>query len=177
MKKINLKNGSEVVLRKATVEDALNMIDFYNTVGGETDFLSFGKNEFKRNFEEYKTYIATTSLEVNSILLLATLNEEIIGIATITSIPRARLQHVGTLGIVIEEKYCGQGLGEEMIEFLIEFCKSNGITKKITLLTREDNLGAIKLYKKLGFEQEGLLRNDNYTNGIFYNTITMGLIY
>ena len=177
MKKITLKNNSEVVLRKASVEDASNMIDFYNTVGGQTDFLSFGKNEFKRNLEEYQNYIATTALEANSILLLAILKEEIIGIATITSIPRARLQHVGTLGIVIEEKYCGQGLGLEMIAFLIEFCKSNGITKKITLLTREDNLGAIKLYKKLGFEQEGLMRNDNYTNGIFYNTIAMGLLF
>jgi RimJ/RimL family protein N-acetyltransferase len=177
MKKINLNNSSEVVLRKATVDDASNMIDFYNTVGGQTDFLSFGKNEFKRNFEEYRNYIATTASEVNSILLLATLNEEIIGIATITPIPRARLQHVGTLGIVIEENYCGQGLGREMIKFLIEFCKLNGITKKITLLTREDNLGAIKLYKRLGFEQEGLLRNDNYTNGVFYNTISMGLIF
>ncbi len=47
MKNIILKNGKKATIREAKKEDAQFMIDFYNLVGGETDFLSFSKNEFK----------------------------------------------------------------------------------------------------------------------------------
>ena len=33
------------IIRKAQSEDAKRIIEFYNRVGGETDFLSFGRNE------------------------------------------------------------------------------------------------------------------------------------
>lgn len=46
--KICLRDEKEVIIREAKKEDAQFMIDFYNLTGGETDFLSFGKNEFKR---------------------------------------------------------------------------------------------------------------------------------
>jgi hypothetical protein len=70
MRKIILKNNIEVTVRRATKDDAQNMIDFYNVVGGETDFLSFGANEFKRDLLEYEEYITATSNEQNSIMLL-----------------------------------------------------------------------------------------------------------
>lgn len=50
----------------------------------------------------------------------------------------------------------------------------NGITK-ITLNVLETNEKAIALYKKLGFEIEGTLRNDKIlSDGKYYNTIVMG---
>ena len=46
---------------------------------------------------------------------------------------------------------------------------------KISLVTREDNVLAIELYEKLGFEKEGLIKKDNFINGVYYNTFVMGL--
>lgn len=152
------------------------MIDFYNLVGGETDFLSFGKNEFKRDLKEYESYLESTREEDNSIILLTIIDEQIAGIASINSNQKVRTKHVGTLGIVVAEQYCGLGLGGEMVDYLIEWAKLNGITKKISLLTREDNTRAIELYKKVGFETEGILKKDNYINGVYYNTLMMSLI-
>lgn len=63
-----------------------------------------------------------------------------------------------------------------MMRELIEWSRTNGVTEKITLLTREDNEVAIQLYKQLGFETEGILKNDNFINGIYYNTLSMGLL-
>lgn len=151
------------------------MVNFYNVVGGETDFLSFGKNEFRQTVEDYKNFVESTRLEQNSILLLATLNDEIISIASINSSQKDRMKHVGTLGIVISEQFTGQGLGRKMMEQLIQWATSNGITNKISLVTREDNVLAIELYEKLGFEKEGLIKKDNLINGVYYNTLVMGL--
>lgn len=175
MMKFRLRDGNEVTIIEATKEYAQRMIDFYNVVGGETDFLSFGKDEFKRNAEEYQEYIETTRLEQNSIILLATIDDEIISIASITSSQKVRMKHVGTLGIVVSKQFIGQGLGTEMMVRLIQWAASNGITNKISLVTREDNIHAIELYEKLGFEKEGLIKKDNLINGVYYNTYIMGL--
>ncbi|WP_342513823.1 GNAT family N-acetyltransferase [Sporosarcina sp. FSL K6-1522] len=175
MPTFRLKDGQEVAITEATTTYAQQMIDFYNIVGGETDFLSFGGNEFSREVEEYQAFIATTQQEQNSIILLATLHDEIIGIASITSSQKDRTKHVGTLGIVVSERFTGQGLGRVLMEQLIEWAASNGVTNKISLVTREDNLLAIELYEKLGFEKEGLILKDSFIHGVYYNTLVMGL--
>ncbi|MGA4721500.1 GNAT family N-acetyltransferase [Fictibacillus nanhaiensis] len=176
MRNVNLKNNLNVNIRKVTTDDAQNMIDFYNVVGGESDFLSFGANEFKRDLLEYKDYITTTSKELNSIMLIAEIDSKIIGIATINSSQKERTKHVGTLGIVVSETYTGLGLGKVLMNELLEWARLNGITKKISLVTNENNAKAIELYKKLGFEEEGLLKLDNYIKGTYQNTVVMGLL-
>jgi RimJ/RimL family protein N-acetyltransferase len=176
MRNIILNNNLEVTIREATKEDAQHMIDFYNVVGGETDFLSFGANEFKRDLQEYEDYITATSNEPNSIMLLALIDSEIISIATINSSQKERTKHVGTLGIVISKKYTGLGLGKILMKDLIDWAKRNGVTKKISLVTNENNKVAIELYKKLGFEVEGFLKKDNFIRGSYSNTVMMGLL-
>ncbi len=47
--------------------------------------------------------------------------------------------------------------------------------KKISLQVLETNEKAINLYKKLGFEVEGVLKNDKrLLDGKYYNTVVMG---
>lgn len=173
---ILLKDGKSVNLREAVKEDGKTMIDFYNIVGGETDFLSFGKNDFKKDLTVYEGYLEATRGEANSIILLAEMNNKLVGIASINSSPKTRFSHVGEFGIVIAQQYCGLGLGKEIIEYIIEWATSNGITKKISLVTSENNYRAMELYKKVGFEVEGILKKDNYVNGVYGNTIIMGRI-
>lgn len=85
------------------------------------------------------------------------------------------MKHNGTLGISIRKKYWGIGLGSEIMNYLIDWAKSNKITKKINLLVREDNIRGVKLYEKFGFEKEGILKKDICVNGIYHNTMAMGL--
>jgi RimJ/RimL family protein N-acetyltransferase len=171
-----LKNGENVFLREVEKNDAKMLIEFYNTVGGETDYLSFGKDEFTVTVDFEEKYIENLKNEANSTLILAIADGKIIGAASINSGQKRRLKHVGTLGIVIKKEFCGVGLGSILINYLVNWSKSNGITKKITLITRSDNYLAIELYKKIGFEIEGTLKKDNYENGAYYDCFTMGLI-
>jgi L-amino acid N-acyltransferase YncA len=174
--KLYLIDGKEAHIREARKEDAKSIIDFYNEVGGETDFLSFGKNEFIRDLKDYENYLEGVHKEENSIIFLATIEDEIVGIASINSNQKARTKHVGVLGIVVANDFCGLGIGNKIIEVLIQWAKANKITKKITLVTREDNSNAIRLYEKFGFEVEGLMKADNYIEGVYYNTLMMSLM-
>lgn len=172
---IKLKNNLIVTVREATKDDAQSIIDFYNIVGGETNFLSFGGNEFKRDLEEYKNFLTHSVEQKNTIILVVTLNEQIISIASIHSNQTERKKHVGTLGIVIKQEYWGLQLGNSLVEYLIEWAKQNTITRKIELSCNEENRKAIHLYKKLGFETEGLIKEDTYIDGRYIHTVLMGL--
>ncbi|MDM8128339.1 GNAT family protein, partial [Paraclostridium benzoelyticum] len=144
-------------------------------IGGENDFITFGKNEFSMSVEAEQDYIERINSMDNSKNVLIIIEDEIVGIASITSVQKERMKHNGTLGISIRKKYWGIGLGSDIMAYLINWAKSNKITKKINLLVREDNIRGVKLYEKFGFEKEGLLKKDICVNGVYYNTIAMGL--
>ena len=57
---------------------------------------------------------------------------------------------------------------------LIEESKKLG-AKKIILDFNESNIGALKLYEKLGFVEEGRLRNQIMVNGQYLDLIIMAL--
>ena len=77
-----LKNGIGVTIREAESKDAEKMIAFYNRVGGESDFLSFGEGEFLRPVSEYEVFLASVKQEQNSFIVVAEKEEEIIMIHT-----------------------------------------------------------------------------------------------
>ena len=72
--------------------------------------------------------------------------------------------------IVTKKVIRNAGIGSQLLEFIINYCKSNNM-KTITLEVNENNISALKLYKKFNFEQIGLRKNyyNNTDNAIIMN--------
>ena len=164
-----------IIYRRAKETDAKQIVDFYNYVGGETTFLSFEKDEYPLNVEAQINSIRALENNKTNIMLLALDGEEIAGIATINSTHKIKGRHTGEFGIVIAKKYQGKGIGTELMNQLIEWAKNNGITKKISLITRADNIKAVSLYMKFGFVVEGCIKNQALIDGVYYDAYMMGL--
>jgi RimJ/RimL family protein N-acetyltransferase len=79
------------------------------------------------------------------------------------------------MGISVRKKYWGLGIGSLLLKVIIEWAKGTQVIRKIDLLTRADNEKAMKLYEKYGFRKEGILTRDMCINGIFYDSVSMGL--
>lgn len=60
--------------------------------------------------------------------------------------------------IIVKEKYRNNGVGSKLIEEIIKFAKKNKVNK-IWLWTPEKLTPAIEFYKKRGFVQEGIQKN------------------
>ena len=72
---------------------------------------------------------------------------------------------------MIDEKYQGSGIGKEALLEFINFFKLNHGNENIYTSAEVDNLVAIKLYEKMGFEKQD---NFEYThNGKLYKEIRM----
>lgn len=68
-------------------------------------------------------------------------------------------QHVASLGMfATNPKFHGQGIGAQFMRTLFKKLKGENI-KRVDLCVGADNPVAQKFYKKLGFQQEGVLKN------------------
>ena len=126
--------------------------------------------------DEQKKAITSTKNHPVCIMLLVMDGEEIAGIGTIHSGNKVKSRHQGELGIVVAKKYQVKGIGKELMNNLIDFCRNNIFTTRIQLDTKCDNEVAVKLYEKLGFEIEGKLLNTTLIYGTYYDLYVMGLM-
>lgn len=175
MEEMNI-NDEKVIIRKANKSDAKALIEYLNIIGGESDFLTFGIGEFGRNVEKEEGFIENISRQENALFIVAEVNGKVVGNLNFSGGPRKRTAHSGEFGVSILKEYWGNGIGEELIKYLINWSKSSGIIRKIDLRTRIDNTRGIRLYKKLGFLEEGIVRRDFLINGEFYDSLLMGLL-
>ena len=85
MKTITTKKGQEIILRYTAREDAKQVVEFYNMVGAETEYLSFCGGEYRVTPEQQEKMIAEANSSENSTMILAVADDEIVGIGTISS--------------------------------------------------------------------------------------------
>ena len=71
----------------------------------------------------------------------------------------ARKKKTMSLGIVVDDKHQRHGYGYQICKAMIDWAWKHHYNK-IWLGTYEDNVGALKLYKRLGFELEGIFVDD-----------------
>ena len=150
---------------KASPEDAEGILDYLKIVGGETDNLTFGAEGVPFSPEEERSYIASLENSKCSVMLVAKSGDEVIGIASFSGTERERMRHHGELGVSVKKAFWGKGVGSALIKEIISFAKDTAKTEIISLNVRSDNLRAIRLYEKYGFEKIGCFRNFMKING------------
>lgn len=175
-RKIILKNGEELCLREGKKSDAADLIKYLNQVAGESEFLTFTGGEFKMTKKEEESFVEAAHKASNRIFLIAELGKEIIGVLNVDANSKKRMKHIGTFGISLKKAHWGKGIGALFIQTMLDWAKSNGITRKMNLTVMSHNKRAIKLYKGFGFKKEGVLKRDALINGKFYDAYSMGLL-
>jgi RimJ/RimL family protein N-acetyltransferase len=75
-----------------------------------------------------------------------------------------------------EKDTWGKGYGFEASILILKYAFHELNLNRIFLTVREDNINAIKLYKKVGFKEEGLLRQQVYNNNKYINMIIMSIL-
>ena len=82
-------------------------------------------------------------------------------------------ENAGLFIVIGEKDYHRKGIGTEATNFITEFAFKELGLHQVLLYVCEENLPAIKLYEKCGFEKEGLLRDMWKIKGKYYGEIVM----
>lgn len=80
------------------------------------------------------------------------------------------------IGVLLSPEHRGKGYGKMALEQMIHLGFRQLRLHKIYLTTRSLNERAVNLYEKIGFVIEGRLRQHAFVNGVYYDTIFMGLL-
>ncbi len=102
-------------------------------------------------------------------------DDRVIGWCDIIRLTRPVHSHVGTLGIGLLPGFRGQGIGTNLITATMAAALDRGILR-IELTVHANNKPAIALYEKVGFEKEGILRDQTLIDGNYIDSIMMAAI-
>jgi ribosomal protein S18 acetylase RimI-like enzyme len=91
-------------------------------------------------------------------LLVARENNKVIGFVNFTT--RKTIMHPGPSGLidelVVSQEYRGSGIGRELIQAVIEKCRSIGCCE-VEVSTEKSNTRARRFYKSCGFNEDAVL--------------------
>ena len=142
-----------IIIERARPKDAAEILEYLKKIGGETDNLSFGKEGLAFTAEAEADYIAKIENSCDDVMLIAKDDDKIVGTASLARLPR-RLAHRGDVSVSVLRAYWNKGIGGRLLAEVIDFARNNSF-EAIDLQVRSDNLAAIHLYEKFGFEKIG----------------------
>lgn len=169
---INVKDN-ELLLRNANEDDAELLIKYLKITSGETKYLVREPEEIALTIEQERQFIIDQNESENCLMLLGFMNGEHVGNCSLMGMSQARYRHRASLGIALYQKYNGIGIGRCMLGKLMEIAPKMGL-EQIELEVMTDNVRAISLYKKIGFEVFGtFLHNMKYKDGTYADAFWM----
>jgi ribosomal protein S18 acetylase RimI-like enzyme len=84
-------------------------------------------------------------------------------------------EHVGLLGMGLLPAFRNKGIGSRLMARALQAAWDCGMTR-VELVVREENANAVAMYKKLGFQIEGLKRQSHLIEGKYENSYLMSLL-
>ncbi|MFI5275077.1 MAG: GNAT family N-acetyltransferase [Ktedonobacterales bacterium] len=166
-------HGEKVILRPVEREDLKRL----HELSANTDLVMLGggawepwslaaeEKDFDKHVEdEDKSYFAIEA------------DGKVIGT---TELHRWRNRRAGTAGVgvgIYDRDYLGKGYGRDAIAVLLDWAFRIQNFRRIWLETLARNERAIRCYRSLGFQEEGRLRQHEYSDGAYDDVICMGLL-
>ncbi len=165
-KEVVLKNGLVVNLRSASEKDAEIFLEHLIIAHNESyrNLNSSGRYWEKVTVSEEEKILNNLETAANKFMLLAETEGKIIGGLGIFGNEREFNSHSASLGISIQNAFCGQGLGSEMMSYALANARAAGL-HRLDLSVRTYNNSGIALYEKWGFNKVGLLKHMAFIDG------------
>ncbi|MBL4829438.1 MAG: bifunctional acetate--CoA ligase family protein/GNAT family N-acetyltransferase [Aliivibrio sp.] len=147
---VNLKDGSDVLLRPILPEDEPKHADFISKVSVDDLYKRFFSDVGELNHEALANL---TQIDYDrEMAFVATIttggDEKIIAVARAVADPE---NIDAEFAILVRSDLKGQGLGRILMSKIIEYCRGHG-TKTLSGMTMPNNRGMILLAQKLGFD-------------------------
>lgn len=169
-------------MKKVTVEkvDLKRVEEIYHVLlqcSDETDFLACDSSERLKRvpMEIFREFLESSALTDNEFFICLCSNK-VIGMLGLHSENRTRFSHRISLGMNILKDYWGMGGGHLLLKATLDYFHSNKHLTKLELEVRTDNLSAVNLYKKFGFEIEGEIKNHFCIDSVYYSVYRMAVI-
>lgn len=161
-----------IKVRHIKPDDAEKYMKLYSKVDEETMFRLYEPNERKVSLAEQINEIQQMINNDNSTIIVAEEGDELVGYLGAFGRSQNRVKHIVTIGIAILQSHVGKGIGTMLFNELEVWAKKHN-KHRLELTVMENNPNAYALYRKVGFEVEGVKKDSLLVNGEYINDIYM----
>jgi len=152
---MKLKDGTPVVLRHMTAEDARAEYDLFSVTHAQSPYLTSYPDESSHTPEGEAEYLTRAEQDPVALAIGAFVDGRLVGSASLEPIGRKdKVRHRCRIGISIEESFCSRGIGRGLMEGCLACAREAGYVQ-VELDVAAENERACGLYRKLGFREFG----------------------
>jgi len=159
-------------IREIEVEDAEAYLSLYKELNKETDFRLYEADEYNISVEQQKKIIQDMLHNKRSLLLVADWDGTLVGYLFAEGREINRIKHRVHISVAILQAYTRQGVGTKLFTALEDWARKNHI-HRLELTVMANNEAGQALYKKMGYEVEGIKRDSLWVNGCYIDDIYM----
>ena len=147
-KEYQLKGNTQVVIRPLQNDDFDRLFAFFQAVPAED------RNYLRHDVSNPDIIRRWTSrLDLEHVIpLVALVGDEIVGDGTLHVTTHGWMQHVGHIRLVVCPDFRHLGLGTIITRELVAFAEERGL-EKVQAHVIENNVGAVRMFRRLGFEK------------------------
>ena len=147
--------GLAVHIRNGVASDGSAVLENFNLIHAETDYLLSYPDENHLDAEQESRYLEKKETSPNEIELIAFVDGKVAGTAGIDAIGvQYKVAHRAEFGISILKEYWGLGIGRALMEACIQ-CARNAGYAQLELDVVAENTRAISMYQTAGFLEYG----------------------
>ena len=160
--------------RKLSVDEAEQFWSLMNQLDYETKYMLYEPGERAKNLSIIESVIRE-SVEGKDFLLVAETDHKLIGYISAQKGNLNRIAHSAYIVVGILKDYRGKGIGTEFLKRLNVWAEENKVVRlELTVICK--NEAAKHLYKKSGFEIEGMKRKAVCVDGEYLDEYYMAKV-
>lgn len=151
------KNGKEFVIKTPKADEAQSYLDMMVLAAQHSPYILPSAEDYKKKSVDGERAVFQECADSSTAIIITAYHEgKMIGFCNGKSNKSFKCKHRAALGIALHPDYRDGGLGMKMMEVLLENMKKFKDIQIIELDVMTNNIAAIKMYEKLGFNKAGL---------------------
>ncbi|MEN8700350.1 GNAT family N-acetyltransferase [Bacillus infantis] len=159
-------------IRKLVSEDGEAFAGLIKDVENESSFMLYGPGERNVSADIQRRMIEVLSGRNNSVIFAADDSGRLAGYLIVNGGNAGRVRHSASLVIGIRKEYRGQGIGYRLFQKLDSWAMKASL-HRLELSVVSENERALALYKKAGFEIEGVKKDSLFIDGNYHDEYIM----
>jgi RimJ/RimL family protein N-acetyltransferase len=164
-----------VVIREIDPSDAEGFLRLTKQVEDTSEFMKWEPGERKTEPEQQRKMIENMRKSGNSVILAAENDSELVGFLIAIGGSASRKRHSVYIVTGMLAKYRGKGTGTKLFEALDKWAAEHQI-HRLELTVATPNEAGVTLYKKMGFEVEGIKKHSLFINGKYVDEYYMAKV-
>jgi putative acetyltransferase len=168
------KGGKEVVLRAPKLEDLDDLLELINSLVEERAEILVDTKMTREQEAEWLVGVLARVEKGEFLHLVAEMDGRVVASCDLHR-GKGSEAHVGVVGIVVKKGFRGLGIGAEMMRALIKYGEKVGL-RLLVLSVFATNVGAVHVYKKVGFFVTGRVPGKHFRDGVFIDELTMAKV-